>query len=591
METLVERSRWWIRYSLTLLALVALHLAYGGYFASIPEIGAPTPSPTPQEAPWLGRLLSGQAAGQGAPEFLQQKGLAWVSAYDKGSLVFHRSDFTHRRGPNLEKWLRQVDQTGVEAIEVGVSTEVANLGNSDPPMQEQGLWGLILSCPSGPLCLSPNEFARRGSSLYATFQSYQRDRGVLRARRYRALTWVLCKEREFQATPQLRGESLIRLTDVDYRQIQEAAESLGKFQIRQAEQGYDLLPYTYLVLEAKGSDQDRVLVRNCLGSWSLASYAGYSGNEKDAALCTRNLQTMVARYGRYQSGNAYITDTGYCFLGAQALFGMALLTHSQLTPELQNFERRLAQGVLATLQPDGHFSTSVMLAGFAPRSEPDPEKDANQDFFPGEALTYLACKAQREPKGPWLKAFDQAYPYYQARFRRRPAVAAVPWLVRASVERFRVDGNQVAKDFAFECADWHLANLQPYEQMDPFLRGSPINPENRRYGSYVATSAAGVQLEGMVKAFQLAAKIGDVPHQQRYRQTILELSRYLMQVQYRQAWELYWMAPELRQGALGGLRDLPWSHRIQVDSTAHALNAWVELLQTTKPESLTAPKS
>lgn len=574
------QTQWWLRYSLCLFALILAHLAYGGYFS-----GPPTQAESKFDGEaitqWIQQVLDGKPTAP--PDWLKDRGIAWADGYREGRLSYHQSGFSQTRETVLREWLSPGSAARLsEALEIGVASQVLDYGQQEPPRAEKGLWGLYLTGFSHDLSLAPNEFARSPRTLQKTFQHYQQSRGVLRARKFRGPQWLI---RNGQATPIVRGEALIPLAEVTPQRIQQAAIALGRFEGRLVRQNYGHFPYRFQVLDGKPSEQERILVRNVLGTWSLANFAKWTGKDQDREVALLNIKTTVGRFGHWVDDAAYIADREFAFLGSQAFVALAILNLPQPPADLLRWERGIAQAILKSVRKkdDGYsyFVTTLPLPGLPP---PDPgynpEKDPNQDFFPGETLTYLAAKARQDPAGPWLDTYDQVFPTYRQRFRRIPHPAAVPWLAQACVQRYRCDKSSEARDFAFEVVDWHLDNLQPFAEMDPFLRGSPINPNHKRYGPVSATSGPGVQLEGLVEAYWLARVLDDKPRQQRYQSAILETSRYLIQMQYRDPEELYWLAPALRAAPQGGLRDMPWDHRIQSDSAAHALNAWVHYLES-----------
>lgn len=569
--------RWWLGYALSLALIAGGHLSYGGYFAGLPRPDvSPTPMASSDPGDWLSDLRQ-QRPGPALPE-LSQPGLVWLCGYADGYQRVVRFDARRPRGQSLAQWFAELDWKGLDAVEVGLGVTFGEV-LSNEGVVELGNWGLLFACPQGRLLLSPPELCRQGVGHFATYQKLEHQRGVLQVRKFSGPSWVLRRSDDFRPQPLVRGEVFVESATLDRGQIREATLRLGRFHQRRLAEGRGLLPYVYQVKEGKASEQDRVLVRTCLGSWSLASYAVWTGSLEDREASQRNLLAMVERFGHWRKDRLWMADGTVCQLGSQALLGLALLARPGADPWLDQCERALGLATLEFQEADGHFRTSLALSGAPEAKLIDPEDDVAQDYFPGEALGYLAVRITRDPDGPWREAYDRGLQYYSARFERRPHPAAVPWLAWAGVRRYRWDRHAPSRDLVFRVLDWQLQNLQPVEQVDRFLRGAPINPERKNYGAFALSSTVGAQLQGLVAGHRLAIELGDKAREQRYWQAILEHSRYLIQVQYREEDSLYWLQPELRSQALGGIRDLPWLHQVQVDSAAHALNAWVELLE------------
>lgn len=580
-----KRGQWWAIYWLALLSLILTHLGYSGYLTWLPTSGPDerrNPA-APNDGEWLLQMLRDQPVE--SPVQLAGVDLVWLAAYQNGYLQHTRLDYRRPPGVVLQSWLSELRGGGWETLEVGLGRRLTSTSlNSLPPTWDTGLWGLLLATPAASICLSPGEFMRRGQSPKEIYSRLDRERGILQARSFSCDQWLI--HSDSKVVPLVRAEPLVDRSSLSYARIKSASLALARFQQRATNRNHELLPYRVLVSQGSFSEEDRLFVRNCLGSWSLANFASFTGDPKDQQLSQKHLETMIGQFGRWNRELALISDQPRVHLGSLALFGLALLNQPKATDQLKRFERGIAQSVLHSQQPGGHFLTSLWLPGHKVPAPLNPEKDPNQDFFPGETLLYLASRALQDPRGPWLKAFDHSFPYYRDRFRRRPHPAAVPWLVQACVQRYRVDGQPEAADFALVLSDWYLDHLQPYSEMDPFLRGSCINPEGKPFGRIAATAGVGVQLEGLVEAWWLARRLGDAARSERYRQAILESSRYLLQMQYRSVEELYWLTPARRELALGGLRDLPWEPRIQVDTTAHTLNAWLHLLSNCGADEL-----
>jgi len=559
----MTQKSWWIRYSLCLAGISLGHLAYSGYFTSLPSSTKDIPGDL---VAWL---------QQDQPD---SKGLVWLNGYQNGNLILHREEFAKPRRPALRRWSQETPWQTCELVELGMATKVERLGSQNPGLPERGLWGLWLACPKGYLCFSPSYFAQQPQDLQATYTQIQSTRGVLQTRKFQAQIWRTRPKKEMKSfsesqwLAQSRSDLRLDSDQLTWSQLESSTHLLAGYQLRQLGLHHGLLPYRWTIAEEKSHESGRILVRNCLGSWSLARYAKWTERSQDIERVGQHLSTMATRYAHWQGDQVFIADNDTCYLGSQALFGLALLYQPKLDNALVRVELGLAKAIKNSLQAEGYFQTSVNLPGSPPSKPLKPEQDGNQDFFPGETLTYLAQRGE-------LETFARALPYYQDRFRRLPHPAAVPWLTQACCVAYSKRANPEWAQFAFQCTDWILIELQPFELMSADLRGSPINPGKQNIGPFSASSGAGVQLEGLVHAYDLASRLSDRPRQERYLKAIREVSRYLWQMQIREPEQLYWLESGKRGNSLGGIRDLPWDYRVQIDSTAHALNAWVRLLE------------
>ena len=574
-------KNWWVRFTLTLLVLVGCHLVYGGIFSQLPSSTMPSDSQPDRVEGFLQTVWDGKAAPVDLDPLLRGKGLCWVSGYRGGYPATHQLSMWKSRGSALSQLLADPQLREMEAVEVGLATTLKNYNHEPVARHEVGLWGLLFRCTSGDLCLVPAEFSRR--SLLPEIQSikFRGERTVLRQAKFQAWSWVLRRDSEYLPRLMVRGESLVPPDSISRETISQAAREIAEYEQRMVKQKNGLLPYTFILATGVSSEDERNMVKVCLGSLSLASYARFTGREADRQIAELHLKTMIARFGHRFEGRASITDSEVAWLGPQALFGQALRTLPRPDLFCQKFEQELAQTVLDCLQPDGHFLSSLAVPGSPPPEVLDIEKDENQNPFPGMALMYLTRRSQEDAALVPLPTLDRALKYYLDRFRRRPDKAAVPWLTEACRQRFRIDQDRLSAENVFLLADWNLDNIQDWNSMEAQMRGAVINPERLQYGASCFTSDVGCQLQGLVAAHSVALAKGDQARTKRYSTAILEMSRYLRQLQIRQKGDLYWLPTNLRESPQGGLRDALWTSKMSVDSSASALNAWTEWLSTT----------
>lgn len=584
-------KNWWFRYLAALLLMFAAHLAYGGYFCALPLEIQPTDWKSEPLGVFLDETWQSKPEPK-SPDWLKKAGLCWVSGFKGGYEQKHVLSLWEPKNFALARILSDPSNhwREMEAIEVGVATNVTNYNHELIDRDVVGLWGVLVRCSSGDLCLAPAQFCRRGQFPDGQSLKYIAERHVLRQAKFQASTWVLRHDRKYLATPIVRGEDVVAA--VSQVRIEQAAREAAGFEQRNSQTQDGLLGFSYSLASGAFSEEGRNLTKVCMGSLSLARYAGLTGQDKDKAASEHHLKAMIARFGHRTPNGAFLSDGDQAPLGAQALFALALRQQRALHPDpfFQDFEDGLAQTLISARQPDGHFVTSCPIPKFSTGTPvnttvvaPTVLKDETQNDQPAMALSYLAsCSLDKSPPLP-VKSIDQSLEFYLQRFKQHPQPSAIPWLANAYKQRFQIDKNPQWGASAFYLVDWNLDNLQEWKDIEPQLKGSLFDPNRLQYGKECATADVGSHLLSLVGSESMAKALADKSHQDRYAKHILSMSRYLVQMQIRSVGDLYWLPSQQRQTALGGLRDAPWGPVLQVDSSASALYAWSEWLNSETP--------
>ena len=225
-------------------------------------------------------------------------------------------------------------------------------------------------------------------------------------------------------------------------------------------------------------------------------------------------------------------------------------------------------------QPSGEFNTFLLPT----------DRHDNQNFYPGEALLFWATRLAREQGGDPAR-FLRSFAFYRRwhRIHRNPAF--VPWHTQAYYTALPVAGEDAGelRDFIFEMNDWLLGMQQWETAPDPDLRGRFYNPRHPEYGPPHASST-GVYLEGLIDAFDLARREGDAARAGRYRLAILRGLRSLIQLQFRDEIDMYYVVQ--RERVLGGIRTEVYNNAIRVDNVQHGLMAILKILTRMSPEEL-----
>ncbi len=91
-------------------------------------------------------------------------------------------------------------------------------------------------------------------------------------------------------------------------------------------------------------------------------------------------------------------------------------------------------------------------------------------------------------------------------------------------------------------------------------------------------SSTGIYLEGLIDAFWLARELGDIKRTENYRVAILRGLRSLMQLQYADQNNLFYVSGSQQKYALGGIRTNNYDNTVRIDNVAHGLAAMIKVL-------------
>jgi hypothetical protein len=307
----------------------------------------------------------------------------------------------------------------------------------------------------------------------------------------------------------------------------------------------------------------------------LVLWARRSGTAEDRAVADRNLEHLLRRYYAEEGPLGLIVEGPKVKLGACALAALALAEH----PEPARFAAPLAKlraTVAALWREDGSFRTFHRPA----------ERDDNQNFYPGEALLFWARRLAAGDPAIDPARYALSFRFYREHFRRAPNPAFVPWHTQAHCAALPVLGDQTLAAFVFEMTDWLLPMQQWETAPYPELRGRFYDPRNPGWGPPHASSTA-VYVEGLIDAFALARQEGAAERAEACRVAILRGLRNLMQLQFRDADDMYYVAR--RERVAGAIRTEVYDNTIRVDNVQHSLMAAMKILDRFSTEDYRLP--
>lgn len=365
-----------------------------------------------------------------------------------------------------------------------------------------------------------------------------------------------------------RGNRLVTMDSVTQPNVQELQDLMGQW-LTGALQEDGRMTYKYWPSRGEESTSNN-MIRQWMATVALTRLAAAQGG--DPALyenVARNIRYNLAEFYREDGELGLIVEfDGEVKLGAVALAALAIIEHPQRA-EFSHEEAALLRTVDVLWQGDGSFRTFYL----------PPDRNDNQNFYPGEALVLWSELYRREQDADLLARFMTSFEYYRAWHldseNRNPAF--VPWHTQAYYTVWTETNDPALRDFIFEMNDWLLGIQEWYGATYDDTKGRFYDSSRPQYGPPHASST-GVYLEGLIDAYRLAVAVSDSDRSDRYRLAIRRGLRSVMQLQFADDVDLYYISR--RELALGGIRTTVYNNEIRVDNVQHNLLAVFKILET-----------
>jgi hypothetical protein len=506
------------------------------------------------------------------PEALLKKRLAHVTMRAGGRKV--RAQWLNGSVPQVVSKAvaavaEQLPRGGDEAlttVEVTLPRDWAPLDHDDLGRARcndfRGVYGLELRGSGEIVRMSPLEIVARNLMPDRTVEILKEEIGAVDTETWKfAADQYLVELREGRCTQLFRGQPVVAQSDITRKCVSGMAGEMTAWLARQvASDGKTA--YKYWPSNGNYSDADNAL-RQFMASACLALAARRGRNRKLAAAVKRNFQYNFGEFYRDEDACGVIDDFGKVKLGAAAVAVMAILN----LPDPGQWNRHLARlraFIESMQQDDGSFRTFLRPEG----------RNDNQNFYPGESALAMARLYAHKPEDALLDRLRACFAYYRSWHRNNRNPAFVPWHSQAYCLFHEFTGEDEVAAFVFEMNDW-LLKVQEVDDCAPDVVGDFFDPSRPWFGPPHA-SATGVYLEGLVEAWKLARRLGEVERADAYRRAMLRGLRSLRQMQFRSSADMFYI--QRRSRVQGGLRSSGFDNTLRIDNVQHGLMAIFNIL-------------
>jgi hypothetical protein len=139
------------------------------------------------------------------------------------------------------------------------------------------------------------------------------------------------------------------------------------------------------------------------------------------------------------------------------------------------------------------------------------------------------------------------------------------------------------RDFIFEMNDWLLKVEQPGDVVTSADEAGRFYDPLNRFGPPHASSD-GVYLEGLAEAYRIARTVHDTKRANRYRAAMMKGFRHVLQLQFADDTDMYYVPAEQKVHVRGGIRTTVYDNRIRCDNVQHNVIAMIKAIEVLRDQ-------
>ncbi|MBW7989431.1 MAG: hypothetical protein FVQ84_05350 [Planctomycetes bacterium] len=364
-----------------------------------------------------------------------------------------------------------------------------------------------------------------------------------------------------------RGNIFVPQSEVTQENTRNTAEAAIEWMFNNVHQDGR---FTYKYWPSIGAEsQAKNMIRLWMATTALDKVAAQKNDPKLWDIIERNIDYNLQQFYHEEGQFGLIEWNGKVKLGALAIAAMAIVEHPKRN-KWSRQETALRRTIDSLWKADGSFNTFY---------KPKDRKD-NQNFYPGEALLLWSILYEEKRDEKLLQRFMKSFEYYRKWHlgtNRNPAF--IPWHTQACYTVWKQTSDERLKDFIYEMNDWLLSVQQSEENVLYRDTAGRFYDPNRPFGP-PHSSATGVYLEGLTDAFLLARQTGDNKRMDTYRIAIVRGLRSVMQLQFTDEIDMFYISESKRKYLRGGIRTTVYDNQIRCDNVQHNLMAILKILDT-----------
>ena len=437
---------------------------------------------------------------------------------------------------------------------------------------ERGVSGIELRYGDDVVRHGPTAMIATNRSFARVIERFAERHGIAEPARTKRLRLFRFSAEQFLVFPNetpaarrmFRGNEIVRRSEVTRAAAEGLARRMTAWMVGNVRDD-GRMTYKYWPSSGTASTGNN-MIRQWMASLCFVRLAKFRNDPALATLAERNIRYNLEHFYRAHDGLGAIEFAGKAKLGAISLAALTLAGHPG-RQAFQNHEAALRRTVLHLWQRDGSFRTFLK----------PPARNDNQNFYPGEALLYLATVYGKTGDQDLLDRLLASVNHYWSRHLANRNPAFVPWHSRAYYLIWRKTGDRGLAEKILEMNDWLLTVQQEGSARHRDIGGRFYDPARPEFGPPHASST-GVYLEGLIAAYRVALTLGRTARAEAYRQAILSGLRSLLQLEFRDEVDMFYISKRAR--VRGGIRTTVYNNEIRVDNVQHGLMALMDILET-----------
>jgi len=333
------------------------------------------------------------------------------------------------------------------------------------------------------------------------------------------------------------------------------------------------------------------LARHSASMYGLVWAYEYTGDERyleAAKLAGEYTEQDIKKDGdlRYVNGGTYSS----LFDNALALIGYAYLYNATGSKAYYKLTTGLADVCIKCMNDEGRFDYKYGSGGFV-----------ESHMASGEALLGLALTYRFTQEEKYLKAFELGFDYHSQYYIyndcRNMTTAVYSWMASAFSQGYIITQEAKYKEAAYAISDWIIRTEFGrffYNVYGEYDYGKMMQyPKNIGSFKYFPSMNTCTYTEGMGDVLWVARIAGDVDRIEKYKETLLNASTFILELQYSMEEAQEFGSPNL---TAGGYRhdlfdtvnkDMGWQSKwIRIDYTQHAMGGLFRMLRNIEEEEI-----
>ena len=480
---------------------------------------------------------------------------------------------------NAKRALKDGQVNSIDTLEIVLSHSFRNLDSSKDRKRaltniHRGMRGFELSYRSKVERFAPTYAIASNRSNKRLLELFQENNKLTNVQmqnevHYRTFegVQVLVKLGRKKAVLMERGNTFVPLSDVTQENTQKTADLAIEWMLNNIHKDGR---FTYKYWPSRGKEsQARNMIRLWMATTALEKVAAERNDSELWGVIERNIDYNLRQFYHEEGQYGLIEWNNKVKLGALAIAATVLVEHTKRKKWSQQ-ETALRRTIESMWKTDGSFYTF-----YRPK-----ERNDNQNFYPGETLLLWSILYEQKKDEQLLKRFMDSFQYYRKwhlTSHRNPAF--IPWHTEAYYRMWKQTGDDRLKDFIFEMNDWLLSIQQWGDDIIYRDVAGRFYDPNRPFGPPHASST-GAYLQGLIDAFRLARQIGDQKRMNAYRLAIVRGLRSVMQLQFTDEIDMFYIPESKRKYARGGIRTTVYDNQVRCDNVQHNLMAILKILDT-----------